>query len=108
MKWILPLAILIVFEGLADYFAGKFGENNKIIFGIISFTGYAIANLSWLIAVKNGSGLARGAVIFAVASALLAVLIGVLIFKENLGKVQLIGVGLGIVSLALIFSKGNI
>ncbi len=107
MKWLIPLGILILFEGIADYYAGKWGENGKVIFAVIAFVGYALGNLSWLIAVKDGSGLARGAIIFSVASALLAVGIGIFIYKEHLTTVQLVGVALGIISIGLIFSSGD-
>lgn len=108
MKWLIPLAILIIFEGAADFLTGKYGEVGKINFAILAFIGYAIGNISWLIAIRNGSGLARGAIIFSVASALVAVLIGLLIYKERLTGFQLIGVTLGLVSIAMIFSSGDL
>ncbi len=107
MKWIIPLVVLILFEGLADYFAGKWGITGNLRFAIISFTGYAVGNLSWLIAMHNGSGLVRGAEIFSIVSALLAITIGILIYKENLSTTQIIGVILGIISIVLLVWKTN-
>jgi drug/metabolite transporter (DMT)-like permease len=48
--------------------------------------------------------LSRGAVIFSVASAAGAVLIGVTLYGETLTAMQQLGVALGLVSLALIFA----
>lgn len=107
MKWIIPLSILIIFEGVADYFAGKWGVTGSMRFAIISFVGYAMGNLSWLIAVHNGSGLARGAEIFSIVSALLAILIGIVVYKESLTTIQIIGVVLGVISIVLLVWEFN-
>jgi len=107
MKWIIPLTVLVIFEGIADYFVGKWGVNGSMRFAIISFVGYAMANVSWLIAVHNGSGLARGAEIFSIVSALLAIFIGVFVFKESFSGIQLVGVVLGIVSIVLLVWEFN-
>lgn len=63
---------------------------------------YTMANISWLISIRNGSGLAKGASIFALSSVLLGVGIGILIYNEQLTHLQYFGVGLGIVALVLI------
>ena len=56
----------------------------------------------WLKAIRLGSGLGRGAVLFSVGSAIAAVIIGMLFYKEQVGKMELVGVGLGMISLFLI------
>jgi drug/metabolite transporter (DMT)-like permease len=56
-----------------------------------------------LISIRKGSGLARGAILFSVGSAILAVLIGVLKFQEKIGKVELVGIVIGVLSIVLIF-----
>jgi glucose uptake protein GlcU len=62
-----------------------------------------LANIFWLSAIKNGSGLARGAIIFSVASALIATILGIYFYNESTNKIQMIGMLLGVVSLILIF-----
>ncbi len=102
--WIIPLAILIFFEAIADIFAKEWSLGNRSIFyAVVSLLAYLLANTSWLIALKYGSGLARGAIIFSVASAILASVIGLVFYREHLTAVQGIGVALGIVSIFLIF-----
>ena len=101
--WIIPLAILIFFEAIADIFAKEWSLGNRSFFyAILALICYLLANSSWLIALKYGSGLARGAVIFSVASAVLASIIGIVFYKESLSPVQLAGVFLGIISIVLI------
>ena len=104
MLWIFPLALLIFFEIIADIFSKEWALHGSWIFWIGAIAGYIIANIFWLFAIRGGSGLARGAVIFSVASAIIAVLLGVLLYKEHLNINQMIGVALGIISLILILS----
>jgi drug/metabolite transporter (DMT)-like permease len=103
INWIIPLSILIFFEAIADIFAKEWSLGNRsILYAILSLVGYLLANSSWLIALKYGSGLARGAIIFSVASAILASIIGLVFYKENLNTIQLVGVFIGIISIILI------
>ena len=103
-QWIIPLGILILFEAIADVFAKEWSLGNRSIFyALLSLFSYLLANTSWLIAIKSGSGLARGAIIFSVASAILASIIGLIFYKEHLTAIQIVGVSLGIVSLVFIF-----
>ncbi len=96
----------MVFELVADIFAKEWSLGNRSIFyAILSLFSYLLANTSWLIALKSGSGLARGAIIFSVTSAILASIIGLIFYKEHLTAVQIVGMGLGVVSLVLIFWK---
>lgn len=100
--WIISLIILIILEAIADYYAGGFAKTGKIIWAVISIITYTMANISWLISIRNGSGLAKGASIFAISSVLLGVSIGILIYHEQLSSLQYFGVGLGIIALFLI------
>ena len=104
MIWIIPLAILIFFELIADVLAKEWSLGNRSIFyAVLALVCYLLANSSWLIALKYGSGLARGAVVFSIASAILATIIGLVFYKESLTLVQMVGVFIGLVSLVLIF-----
>src|SRR3989344_5185072 len=106
MIWIIPLTVLIVFELIADIFAKEWSLGKRsIIYAVLALLSYMLANTSWLIALKNGSGLARGAILFSVASAILATGIGLIFYKEQLSTMQIAGVVLGIFSIFLIFWK---
>jgi uncharacterized membrane protein len=101
--WIIPLVVLIFFEAIADIFAKEWSLGNRsFVYAILSLVAYLLANSSWLIALKYGSGLARGAIIFSVASAILASIIGLIFYKEQLTAIQLIGVFIGVISIILI------
>lgn len=106
MIWIIPLAILIFFEMVADVFAKEWSLGQRsIVYAGLALLAYMLANTSWLIALKYGSGLARGAILFSVASAILAVAIGLIFYKEQLSVIQVVGVLLGVFSILLIFWK---
>lgn len=102
-KWILPLALLIFFEAVADIFAKNWSIHKSVWVAVTSLTFYLIANSFWLFALKNGAQLGRGAIIFSVASAIIAILLGVLLYKEPVSKLQTAGLILGVVSIILLF-----
>lgn len=101
-KWLVPLILLVVFEALADIIAKYFAVTNKIWIAGGALVVYVVANVFWLISLKNGAELATGAVIFSIISEVLAILIGVLIYHEQLSFTQGIGIILGLVSLVLL------
>ncbi len=103
MSWILPLSLLIAFELVADILAKQWSIHRGYALATGALLSYLIANSFWLFALKNGSGLARGAALFSVASAIIAILLGVLFYREELGKIQIIGLLLGLISIALLF-----
>ena len=103
MQWILPLALLITFELVADILAKEWSLRGNAIRAAGALMAYLLANSFWLFALKNGSGLARGAVIFSVASGIIALVLGVVFYKEALSKTQTVGLILGLVALGLIF-----
>lgn len=105
MKWLIPLFILVFFEGVADILAKYWSLRGGWWFAILALIAYLVANSFWLFALKNGSGLAKGAVIFSISSALVATLLGVFLYNEDLTKIQYLGILFGVASLILIFWK---
>ncbi|MBI2097787.1 MAG: EamA family transporter [Candidatus Vogelbacteria bacterium] len=104
MIWLIPLAILIFFELAADIFAKEWSLNSRFyLLAVVALIFYLLANTSWLFALKNGSGLARGAAVFSVTSAILAAMVGFFIYHESLERVQVIGIVIGLTSLFFIF-----
>lgn len=104
MLWVLPLFVLVLFELIADILAKEWSlRNYPWLLATLALLGYLLANTSWLIALRYGSGLARGAIVFSVASAVLATMVGLLAYKEHLSLIQIIGAILGIIALILIF-----
>ncbi len=103
--WILPLSLLITFEAIADILAKEWQLHRGTLLWVGAIGAYVVANSFWLFALKNGSGLARGGMIFSITSAILASAIGLLIYKESVNRMELMGMGLGLISLVLICWK---
>ncbi|MFO0743684.1 MAG: EamA family transporter [Candidatus Paceibacterota bacterium] len=103
MKWILPLSILVFFEMVADILAKNWSLRGGWYLASFSLLGYMLANVFWLFALKNGSGLTKGAIIFSISSAVVATILGVFFYKEDISTIQMIGVFLGLISLIFIF-----
>ncbi|MEK7556944.1 MAG: hypothetical protein AAB538_03125 [Patescibacteria group bacterium] len=103
MSWIPLLALLIGFEAVADIFSKEYSIRGTWPYWVAGISCYIIANAFWLGAIRAGSGLTKGAMVFYVTSAVLSFVIGVIFYKEVLTRVQMVGIGLGVVALALIF-----
>jgi uncharacterized membrane protein len=103
MYWIVPLIILVLLEATADIISKTWQIKGGWYFAALALLAYLAANAFWLLSLKNGAHLSKGAVLFSVMSAVLAVIIGVVVYKENLNTVQTVGLVLGIISIAFIF-----
>lgn len=105
MFWIIPIIFLIIFEVIADVFAKEYALKGYWWFWVGAILAYLIANAFWLWSIRSGSGLARGAIIFSVSSAILAIIIGLYFYGEETDKIQVMGMIIGALSLILIFWK---
>ncbi len=99
-KWLYFLLLLVAFELLADILAKQFSLNGRYIFAILSLIGFLAANTAWLISLRTGAELGKGAVLFSVLSGIGAVLIGVLVYHEKTTPWQVVGLILGIAAIA--------
>ncbi len=100
--WILFLGLLIATEAVADIVAKEY----QLKAGVIRFVGailaYVVANVFWLVALRYGAGLTKGAIFFSVGSAILAIVIGLVLYKETLTTLQVIGIALGFIAIILL------
>jgi drug/metabolite transporter (DMT)-like permease len=101
--WIIALLFLILFEAIADIFSKEYSLHGTAIYWLLAISGYIIANSFWLYSIRKGSGLARGAILFSIGSAIAAILIGYLKFGEKIGKIEFLGMIVGIIAIVLIF-----
>jgi len=100
--WVTFILILVLFEVVADVLAKQFALNGKLVIAVLSIIGYVAANIAWLISLRSGGELGKGAVIFAALSGIAAVVIGLLVYREKVGSYQLIGMVLGIVAIVFL------
>ncbi|HEY5002212.1 MAG TPA: EamA family transporter [Ktedonobacteraceae bacterium] len=101
-KWVYFLLLLVAFELLADILAKQFALNGRILFAILALLGFLAANTAWLISLRTGAELGKGAVLFSVLSGIGAVMIGVLVYHEKTTPWQIIGLALGIAAIAFL------
>lgn len=101
--WIIPLALLILFEACADVLSKQWTIHRGSGWWLAAIGMYVVANIFWLHSLKNGAGLSRGAVLFSLCSEILALIIGLVFYKEHFNRVQISGMVLGVISIGLIF-----
>lgn len=100
--WLWFILVLVAFELIADIFAKQFGLTGKVLFGVLAILGYVLANLAWLLSLRNGAQLGKGAILFSALSGIGAVLLGIFVYHEKVNSYQLIGVVLGIAAIILL------
>lgn len=100
--WILFLILLIITEAIADIIAKEYQLHAGPVRFIGAISAYVIANVFWLVALRSGAGLTKGAILFSVASAILAIVIGLVLYKETVTPMQMIGVALGFIAIVLL------
>ena len=100
--WIVFLILLVVTEAIADIIAKEYQLHAGLVRFIGAISAYVIANVFWLVALRSGAGLTKGAILFSVASAILAIVIGLVLYKETVTPMQMIGVALGFIAIVLL------
>ena len=101
-KWLYFLLLLVAFELLADILAKQFAISGKYLIATLSIIGFIAANTAWLISLRTGAELSKGAVLFSVLSGIGAVMIGIFVYHEKASPYQLIGLALGIAAIAFL------
>lgn len=101
-KWLYYLLLLVAFELTADILAKQFSLNGKLLFAFLSILGFVAANIAWLVSLRTGAELSKGAVLFAVLSGIGAVLIGVFVYHEKTSAYQVVGLVLGIAAITFL------
>ncbi len=103
MIWIFAIGLVVICELIADIISKEYSLKGYWYLWVGAIVAYIITNIFWLWSIKSGSGLARGALIFSVGSAIGASIIGIYFYGESINKIQLTGMVFGILSLILIF-----
>lgn len=101
-KWLYFLLLLVAFELVADILAKQFAVSGKFVFAVLAILGFIAANTAWLITLRTGAELSRGAILFSVLSGIGAVLIGLFIYHEKVSPYQVIGLALGVAAIAFL------
>ena len=101
-KWVYFLLLLVLFELIADILAKQFALSGKYAFAFLSIVGFIAANTAWLISLRSGAELGRGAILFSVLSAIGAVGVAVTLYHEKMTLYQNIGLLLGIAAIVFL------
>jgi multidrug transporter EmrE-like cation transporter len=103
MKYFFILLVIIVaiLEVAGDILFKEWTikNNNWLLFLGVLF--YMVATTFWAFSLKY-QGLAKAVVIFGVLTVIIGVLVGVLIYKEQLTSLNIIGIILGLACIALL------
>ena len=91
----------IVLEAAADILFKYWSIENKNSLFILGMLAYAVGTVFWAVSLKY-EFLSKAVSVFTILNLAAIVLLGVLVFKENLSLINKIGIVLGVVSIILI------
>jgi len=92
----------VALETVADVLFRKAAIGNKSILLLIGLVCYFVGSIFWANSLKY-EYLSRGIVVFVILNMVLDVLIGYFFMSEHLSTLNMTGVGLGFVSLVLLY-----
>jgi len=95
------ILLAVAFEVIADVLFKKWALGSKDILVYAGLALYFIGTIFWAFSLKS-EPLSKAISVFTVINLIVVVLVGVLYFNEDLSIISKIGIGLGIVSVALI------
>ena len=101
-RWLSFLLLVVAFELLSDVQAKQFSLNGKLLFAVLAILGFVVTNIFWLVSLRSGANLGKGAVLFSVLSGIGAVIIGLFVYQEKTSPYQLVGLTLGVVAIAFL------
>jgi multidrug transporter EmrE-like cation transporter len=95
------IGIGVALEVIGDVYFKKWAMENKTLLLILGLAVYFAGSVFWALSLKH-EYLSKAGAIFTVLNLIAVVLIGALLFQENLTLTNKIGIALGIVSIILI------
>jgi multidrug transporter EmrE-like cation transporter len=97
---LLLIGALLYISG--DVFSKKYADSPGLLFGLLAWISYSLTTSCWLPALTKFNSLSVLGTIWAVMTTLIAVLVGVFIFKESLTSIQMIGIVMAVISIILL------
>ncbi len=99
---IIWLIVSALFFAFGEFFSKKFALNPSLAYVLIIVAIYTLGTLAWLPAILQKSQLSIVGAIWSVLSLLATVLIGVLIFREHLSLIGILGIIFAFIAVALL------
>jgi multidrug transporter EmrE-like cation transporter len=100
--WFALFLVFLILEQAANVLGKQFALSGRYRFAVLSLLSFFACELPWIFSLRIGLKLSEGAVLFSVVPAILAMLIGSLVYKEKATRSQFVGLMLGIVAIALL------
>ncbi len=99
--WLIASAI---FFAVGEFLSKKFALSPRIFYVVFILIVYCIAELLWLPAIMQKNQLSVVGTMWSVMGLLATILIGVLVFKEKLSMVGVLGIAFAFISIILLSS----
>jgi len=102
INYIIWLILSAIFFAIGEFLSKKFALNPNLTLVIIILIVYSVGVLLWLPAILQKNQLSIVGTMWSVLSLLTTILIGTLIFRENLSIIGIIGIIFAFISIILL------
>jgi multidrug transporter EmrE-like cation transporter len=99
---ILWLILSVSLFGVGEYLSKKFSLAPSISLTLSIITMYALGALAWLPAIYKGQYLSTIGTMWNLLSMIMTLVIGIVIFNEQLTTIQIVGIGFALTSLIML------
>ena len=99
---IIPWIIVgMIFYTIGEYYAKKYANTSLKSFGFASLIGYFICTCCFLPALSKYNSLSILGTIWNLLYLIITLFLGIIVFKETLTTVQIVGIGFGFIAIIL-------
>lgn len=107
MNVLLLFLLIVIFEFIALYSVKKYSIDKNLLFLIMSCICYAAVPIVIYFVLVKGNNISTVNITWNILSTLYGLLIGLVLFGEKVGSLQIYGIILGTISLGFIFWDGK-
>ncbi|OGI68505.1 hypothetical protein A2738_01315 [Candidatus Nomurabacteria bacterium RIFCSPHIGHO2_01_FULL_42_15] len=102
INYIVWLVVSAIFFAVGEFLSKKFALGPKVIYVLLILGAYCLGTLAWLPAILQKNSLTIVGTMWSVMTLVTTVLIGILIFREKLSAVGVIGVITAVIAVILL------
>jgi multidrug transporter EmrE-like cation transporter len=100
--WIYYTIVAMIFYTVAEYYSKRYATDGTSWFMFLSIIFYMITVFLWFPTLSNKNELCVVSLIWTMLYAIIGSFLGLIVFKEVLTPIQMLGVGLAFVSIFLL------
>jgi hypothetical protein len=97
--WVYFFGVMLALDVAGDVFTKRFALEGRWPQAVAAIVLFVVSAVAWLATLRLGVALSRVVVLYAVAALIAGTFVGIVIFGEHAGKLQIVGILAGILAI---------